>query len=194
MWMLFHKTQIIPMRMLFYKTQIIPIRMPVQMTQILISERMLIYLTCMIRMRLGTILAAYFGRLLRVCWLSMLFPMTHGAGAKKGSVATPRSDPTPNEWEPPSNTLPQHNNTYPNNWEPLLNTLPQSNTNTLLQPVFNTESVPVFYMFVQSNGQQPTRLPGWWRTSRRASHRQPIITRIFRDHRSTRDGIPIPDR
>ena len=54
---------------------------------------------------------------------SMLIPLTHGAGAKEGSVATPRSDPTPNKWELQSNTLPQPNNTYPNNREPLLNTL-----------------------------------------------------------------------
>ena len=83
---------------------------------------------------------------------SMLIPLTHGAHTKEGSVDTPRGEPTPINMELLSNTLPQLNNTYPNNQEPLLNTLPQTNLNTLPQSVFNAESVPVFYMFVQSDG------------------------------------------
>ena len=34
--------------------------------------------------------------------------------------------------------------------------LPRLNTNMLPQPVSDTESVPVFYIFVQADEQQPT--------------------------------------
>ena len=68
----------------------------------------------------------------------MLNPMTHGAYTKKGSVVAPRNELTPDDQEL------------------LLNTLAQSELNTLPKPVLNGESVPVFYMFVQSDGHQPT--------------------------------------
>ena len=43
------------------------------------------------------------------------------------------------------------------NREPLIKKLlPQTNTNTLPQYTVYTKSVPVFYMFVQADGQRPT--------------------------------------
>ena len=88
----------------------------------------------------------------------MLFSLTHGASATNGVVVTPRNDTTPDNRELFINkSLPQYNDNYPNNRELLINkSLPQSNTNTLPQSMVDTESVSVFYMFVQADGQQPT--------------------------------------
>ena len=105
---------------------------------------------------------------------STTYPLTHGANATNGVVVTPRNDSAPVIREPLINhTLPQHNN-YPVIREPLMHhTLPQHNdhpvirepfTNkplpqpniTLPQSMVDTESTPVFYMFVQADGQQPT--------------------------------------
>ena len=69
----------------------------------------------------------------------MFMPLTHGAGAKEELVIS-------------------CDDMNPNNREPILNnTLPQSHSNnTLPQPIDNTESAPMFFMFVQPDGQQPT--------------------------------------
>ena len=52
--------------------------------------------------------------------------------------------------------LPQYNDNCPTNRELLTNKpLPQSNK-PLPQPMVDTGNLPVFYMFVQADGQQPT--------------------------------------
>ena len=56
-----------------------------------------------------------------------------------------------------SHTLPPHCDNEPVIREPLINkSLPQPTTNTLPQSTVDIESIPVFYMFVQEDGQRPT--------------------------------------
>ncbi|HKQ21504.1 MAG TPA: hypothetical protein VJS91_05655 [Nitrososphaeraceae archaeon] len=93
-----------------------------------------------------------------ICCPGTTYPLTHGANATNGVVITFSNDSTPVIREPLINhTLPQHNDNYPVIREPLITKpLPQSNSTTLPQQTVDSESVPVFYMFVQADGQQPT--------------------------------------